>query len=422
MPPPLAPLWDLTAPPLAPGVMRDVASLRDESFDAIVVGAGIFGLSTALHLAAGGARVAVLERDAPGAGTSGKPNGQVIAGFQRAPEEIVAAFGPELGERMIAFAGAAPDLVFDLVAKHRIECDARRTGWIQAARHASGMRELESIADSWRSRGAPTRVVDRAELARLLGTDLYVGGWLDARDGSVQPLAYVRGLAAACASAGVAIFGGVDVRGLARSGDAWEARGAFGVARAPAAIVATNVYSGELRGPAHFLGRAFVGLQSVQLATGPLPRGALARILPRNHACADTSHVRLRYFRLDGAGRFVIGGPGYLGALSYRVLERSARRMFPELRDVPFEHRWAARDTLTPDMLPHLYEPAAGLFGVVGFNGRGIAMATALGALVARRVLGAAREELPFPTTAASPVPLGLAAAARFWLRQVFSR
>src|SRR5207237_5265321 len=125
------------------------------------------------------------------------------------------------------------------------------------------------------------------------------GGWLGPRDGSVQPLAYTRGLAAACARAGVAIHGGVDVHELARSGDTWEARSARCVVRAPVVALAAGVFTGELRGPAHLLGRAFVGVHSVQIATGPLDASALASIVPERHACADTAHLRLRYFRLD---------------------------------------------------------------------------------------------------------------------------
>ena len=109
-------------------------------------------------------------------------------------------------------------------------------------------------------------------------------------------------------------------------------------------------------------------------------------------------------------------------ALSLRLLEASARRMFPALGDVRFSHRWAARDTLTPDLLPHLYEPCAGLFAALGYNGRGLAIGTALGSVLARRVLGEAPEALPFPTTSASSTPLNLPAAARYYWKLALAR
>src|SRR6185369_13710181 len=109
-------------------------TLDTPTVDTIVIGAGVTGLSTALHLAEQGAQVVVLERDEPGAGTSGRPNGQVIAGLQDSPEALIAAYGSERGERMIEFSGAAPELVFALIARHAIACDAERNGWIQATR------------------------------------------------------------------------------------------------------------------------------------------------------------------------------------------------------------------------------------------------------------------------------------------------
>ena len=66
--------------------------------------------------------------------------------------------------------------------------------------------------------------------------------------------------------------------------------------------------------------------------------------------------------------------------------------------------------------MPHLYEAAPGLFSVLGFNGRGLAIGTALGDVLARRALGEAPEALPFPCTTPSAVPFNLPAALRFWL------
>src|SRR5687767_9413902 len=119
--PPLTPLWLQTA---APWVAGTEAEADEDAIDTIVVGAGVTGLSTALHLAERGARVVVLERDGPGLGSTGRSNGQVIAGLQKGPDALVAAYGPERGERLVEFCGKAPDLVFELIARHGIECDA----------------------------------------------------------------------------------------------------------------------------------------------------------------------------------------------------------------------------------------------------------------------------------------------------------
>jgi hypothetical protein len=53
--------------------------------------------------------------------------------------------------------------------------------------------------------------------------------------------------------------------------------------------------------------------------------------------------------------------------------------------------------------LPHLHELAPGLLAGLGYNGRGVAMATVMGRLLARRILG---DELGFPASPVRPIPL----------------
>ena len=160
----------------------------------------------------------------------------------------------------------------------------------------------------------------------------------------------------------------------------------------------------------------------MQVATAPLSDAVRRTILPEGQACADT-HILLRYFRLDAGGRLVMGGPGGLSppatpdAMSFRALERSVRRMFPQIEQPRFEFHWYGKGALTFDMLPHLHEPAPGMIAALGYNGRGLAMGTALGILLARRALGEPRDALPFPVFPLRSQPLaalaGLAVKAR---------
>lgn len=415
----LEPLWFRTAPNVFAAIANPIA----REVDVLVVGAGVTGLSTALHLADGNLRVAVIDRGDVGRGTTGRSNGQVIAGLQQSPEMLLKAYGADVGERLIEFAGGAPERLFALVARHGIACEAERNGWIQATRPARSMKHLEELARAWERRGVATQVLDRERTASLTGTRTYAGSWMDPRNGTIQPFAYARGLAAACAKRGINIHCGVELTSLERRGKRWLATTSKGEISAETVVLATNVLTSKLKGIAGATaGRSFLSAYSVQIATDPLPASVRAEVLPQRHACSDTSHLRLRYSRWDAAGRFVMGGPGFLTAptsphaMSFRILERAARRMFPALADARFVHHWAARDTVTLDIIPHLYEPQPGLFSAVGFNGRGLAIGTALGSVLARRILGEAPESLPFPTTPTSRSPLNLPASLRFYL------
>lgn len=93
------------------------------------------------------------------------------------------------------------------------------------------------------------------------------------------------------------------------------------------------------------------------------------------------------------------------GAADWAHLERSVKLMFPQLENVRHEYRWAGRIAITRDFLPHVHRPAPGLTIALGYNGRGIALATTLGRHLAAAMSGAVRA-LPLAATPVRPIPL----------------
>src|SRR5262249_9488424 len=186
-------LWATTATPPAayPPLRGDVKA------DCVIVGGGFTGLSIALHLAERGIGTVLVEANEPGWGASGRNGGQVIPGLKLDPSELRAKYGEERGRRLTTTIGATADLVFDLIGRHHIECDARRSGWIQGAPGPKGLAQVRRRAEEWSGEGADVAVLERPEVEARAGTNAYVGAFLDRRGGTVQPLSYARGLARA---------------------------------------------------------------------------------------------------------------------------------------------------------------------------------------------------------------------------------
>jgi len=107
--------------------------------DVAIIGAGFTGLSAALHLAKLGKQVVVLEAQTPGWGASGCNGGQVNPGFIKNPNHAISKFGVDIGRRIIALSENAGKLVFNLIAQHDIQCDARPVGWLRAAQNATAL-------------------------------------------------------------------------------------------------------------------------------------------------------------------------------------------------------------------------------------------------------------------------------------------
>jgi glycine/D-amino acid oxidase-like deaminating enzyme len=384
------------------------------------VGAGYTGLSTALHLSEAGRAVVVLDSNGIGDGASGRNGGQVIPGLKYDPDTLEEMFGAELGAKLVATVAGGPDLVFDLIRRHDIACEPIRTGWLQLATSEAALRPLRTRVRQWRERGAAVDLLDRAETTRLTGSQRYCGGLLDRRGGTVHPLKLVRGLATAAQRAGSRLFADSAAVRLDRVGKEWQVSTAQGSVTSPHVVLATNAYSDEFVGA---LRRTFVAVPSLQAATAPLSQEQLRSILPERQAVSDTWRL-LRYFRLDGGGRLIMGARGVFGRTSpvqaAEPQHRAVREIYPQLAGVPFDYHWSGLVAVTPDRLPHLHEVAPGIVAGLGYNGRGVAMATTMGALLAKHVLGTPATELGFPVTPIRPMMLhalsrwGAAAAIQY--------
>jgi glycine/D-amino acid oxidase-like deaminating enzyme len=396
-------LWVATARP-APATPQ-----LDESrhADVAIVGAGFSGLAAALRLAESSASVVVLEAGEPGWGASGRNGGQVIAGLKWDPDELVAMLGVEAGEHLARVAGAAPDTVFDLIERHGIDCEARRCGWIQPTFADADNALAERRVEQWQRRGAPVSILDREQACRLVGSPIYRGGWIDRRAGSLQPLSYARGLARAAQAAGALVCADSRVVALARDGRRWRVGTAHGpTVTADNVLLATNGYSDGLWPQ---LRQSVIAANSFQVATERLPDALRRTVLPEGQVASDTRKLLL-YYRADHDGRLIMGGRGTFGEPSgpadYRHLEAVIGLVFPQLKGTRCEFHWSGRVALTRDHLPHVHRPTPGLTLLLGYNGRGVAMATTLGTMVGANLAAPDANPLPLAATAIRPIPL----------------
>jgi glycine/D-amino acid oxidase-like deaminating enzyme len=394
----------------------------DRVVDVAIVGGGFSGLSTALHLAEAGVACAVVEAGEIGSGASGRNNGQVIPTMSRAdPSAMVATFGRERGERFAGLVRDSAQTVFDLVRRHAIDCAAEQSGWVQPA-HTPGRvaKVAERRFKEWHALGAPVELLDRQQTATLLGSDAYCGAWLNRSGGHINPLAFARGLARAAIGKGAAVFTQSPARSVERLADgSWRVRTHAGALRAGRIVIATNAYTDDVW-PG--LKREVIPVFSFQMATRPLSDNVRKSLLPGRQAMSDT-RGDLHFCRYTHDHRLVTGAPLlWRGDIDRRLRAHVAKRlqeMFPQLGEVSFDHLWCGYVGMTADHCPRLHELAPGVATWIGCNGRGVALATAMGPELARWAAGHARiDDLALPVTALQPIPAHALAKrlARFML------
>jgi glycine/D-amino acid oxidase-like deaminating enzyme len=376
----------------------------DKSVSVAIIGGGFAGLSTALHLAEQGTEAIVLEAKQPGWGASGNNGGQLNPGLKFDPDTIEAVFGADLGRRMIAFAYNTPTFTLDLIRRHQIACEARQNGTLRAAYHESNAAAVEATAEQCIRRGMPVSVLDRSAMRGATGTGRYVRAMLDPRGGDLQPLSYARGLARAAVAAGAAIHGQTPAMSLRREGGRWRIETPRAVVRAEKVLIVTNGFTDDLWPD---LRRTIVPVFSSIAATEPLPDAVARQIMPTRSALYESGHITV-YYRVDTSNRLLIGGRGPMQWISdpsaVAYLMRYAERLWPGLKGVHWTHGWNSRLAMTADHFPHVHEPGAGALVYLGCNGRGVALATAMGQQLARRLIGGDAAEIDMPITALKPI------------------
>jgi glycine/D-amino acid oxidase-like deaminating enzyme len=412
-------LWAATSEP-AP----NMAVLNgDTSVDVAVVGGGYCGLSAGLELAERGTSVAILEAHEPGWGASGRNGGQVIPGFKELPSELCALYGKELGKRMALLGSGAGEVVRDTIARHAIKCGYRRQGWINAIHGARALRLARRRAAEWQALDAPIRVLDREETAALIGCESYIAGYLDPRGAALNPLSYARGLARAAIAAGAALYCNTHITSIERRGQGWLLTGAGGVVHAARVLVATGAYTDGL---VPGLARTLLPVQSIQVATRALSDNLRASILPEGHVASDLRRL-LVYFRLSEEGRLIFGGRGSVGSAQVRrahvaSVVAAMRQTFPQIGAVDVDYAWSGQIDVTIRRQLRVHALGPGLVAAIGFNGRGVAQATAVGKAIGAALGKGTLAELPLPVVPMRPLllhglRLPVMAGVAQWLR-----
>ncbi len=396
-------LWEAKTPP----AQEALPLMGEVDAEVAIVGGGYSGLSTALHLARKGAagEVVLLEAATPGFGASGRNNGQVIPTLTRGdPDDMVARLGPERGRRFAELVRDSAAITFDLIRQEGIACDAVQKGWVQPAHRPSRFRQQEGRVRQWQALGADVALMDAAELERRIGCEGYHGGWIAASGGHLNPLAYARGLAAAIARAGVRLHAQSPVQSIERRDGRWLLTTPEGRVSADQVVLATAAYTDALWPE---LARTVIPITAFQIATAPVGQNLRGAINPENLAVSDT-RSDLRFFRYDRDHRLVSGGALFIRTGMRRRLEQLvAQRLtaiFPDLDAPRFDYSWNGLLAVNPERFPHLYELGPGLFSWIGCNGRGVALGTAMGKVLADLVTGADPSELPLPLERPAPL------------------
>ena len=280
------------------------------------------------------------------------------------------------------------DIIARRVQQYAIDCDLKY-GYIDVALKPRHLDQQKRMHDALCARGmeSQVRLVPGAELPELLGTDQYLGGLINHRNGHLHPLNLCLGEARAAAGLGVAIHEGSEVTGI-EHGARPLVRTRQGSVRADFVVLAGNAY--QHLEPAVLSGLVFPA-GSFIVATEPLSAAEAAQINPLDLAVCDQNEV-LDYFRLSADRRLLFGGRCNYSGREPRSIERAMtprlRRIYPQLADKRVDYAWGGKVGIVVNRVPLLGRIGANVFYALGYSGHGVSLTHACGEIMADAVAG----------------------------------
>ena len=350
--------------------------------EVVVIGAGITGLSVALHLAEAGLKPLVLEREGVSAGASGVQPGGVR-------QQWSTPFNCRLARESAAFFADLPSRLDSTLPLGFARC-----GYAFLAHSEERLTELEGAVAIQNAAGIPSALLSPDEAAAVvpgLATDGLAGAsWCDEDGYFDRPQSVVEAFAQAAWATGAELRI-ADVASIGPDGDGWAL-----MLRDDSKILAGRLVLATGCDTAALAASAGLELPIEREArhlfySEPIADRLLEPLVvaPERHfAAKQLADGRILASHLAASGDPEAGRAEWLGHV-----RNVASDLLPRLTYVSFSILVTGFYDVTPDNQPVLgaVDGLPGLYLAAGFSGHGFMLAPAVG----RRIAGAVFEGVP---------------------------
>ncbi|MBW4464651.1 MAG: FAD-binding oxidoreductase [Pegethrix bostrychoides GSE-TBD4-15B] len=382
--------WETTAQPPECSALQ-----QSETCEVAIIGAGLTGLSAALHLAQAGVQVAILEAGHPGWGASGRNGGFCCVGATALePERLLHRFGTAAVRQFYQQQREAVELVKALAAAESLDLEAQGNGEIQVAHHASYLADLAAEFSFYKNiADYPCQLWSQSELVEHGFASPEAVGALHLDVGfGLNPLKYSCGLAEAVIRRGVKLYAHSPLETWEQQNGWHELHSPGGCLKAKTVIVATNGYTEDRLHPQ--LSGCLLPVISQIITTRPLTSAELAAQNWQTETPVFSTHQPLFYYRLLKDGRFLFGSRGDTdGSLSERQrrqdwMQRRLGELFPAWQQIEITHGWNGLVAISANLTPQIGQLDAQSFYGLAYHGSGVGTATWVGQALAHWILG----------------------------------
>jgi glycine oxidase len=325
-----------------------------KTYDVIIAGAGIIGMSLALELRGRGADVLVLDRGEPGREASSAAAGMLAAADPETPELL----------RPLAFESARlfPEFIDQLQSQSGIKADFRRHGTIAILHQPDVLPHHRRLSGE-----------ELAQLEPALRTNGNAAFFLN--EDSVDPELLIRAAVTAALRAAIEVRGHTGIDQMRRSAEHVE-------------VIAARE---------RFLTKAAVNCCGAWAGAPVRPRkGQMLYLQPKKHLLEHVVRAPEVYIMPRTSGKILVGATvediGFDKTVHPEMIEQlhaAAIKYVPELASAPVVTSWAGLRPGTPDDLPILGPTETpGIYIASGHFRNGILLAPVTAKVMADVVMG----------------------------------
>ncbi len=360
----------------------------DHEIDVCIVGAGDSGLSTGLHLAEKGYKVAIIEGARVGWGASGRNGGQIVNGLNASLQTIKRRYGQDTATFVAGLVQEGGKIIRERVRTYDIKCDLKEKNIFTGLTPAH-MRELEERQKLWQSYGIDNQeMLDKDQLRAHINSDLYEGGLIDHSGGHMHPLNLALGEAAAFEKNGGTIYEMSSVTDVDHDAPRPVVRTAKGTMTCKTLVLCGNAYLGHV---VPTLTPRVMPVSTQVMATEPLSEAQAHALLPTD-ACVEDIRYILDYYRLSGDKRMLFGGGTVYGGADPRdikaKLKRNMDKVFPQLKDVKIDYAWSGNFALSFSRVPQMGRIGDNTYFAHGYSGHGVTGSHTFGRILSEAIDG----------------------------------
>lgn len=307
--------------------------------EAVVVGAGIAGISCAHHLEKAGFQTIVLEEQAVASGATNYSSGVLYFGSGTDFQTAIKLFGKEKGKVLWDESKQAIDELVQ-AAKQIAAAGLRETGLTLVARSEEEKNYLEGERAAMSELGYPGEIVSGEELREWFKPRQFVSGLRQPYCFQIKPPVFAKAVAEKLEAQVFENSAMTEI--VENNGNDKETvvKTAEGCVRAQQVVVATNIK------PFHGLENQFFLEDSVDLPSEELGEQKISEIWPEDTIFSTCDEKYDLFYRHDGKVFF----EGY----AMKGIEEKARQYFPAETGVVFDKNKAYGDSWakTRDWLP----------------------------------------------------------------------